>query len=91
MSRWAPFLFSFLGRGICESKLGTHREDGSDLKRSVYIFVGTILLHEPAIRIVAGAAIAIIGLGYCVLEYIPSIEPPQNMRDANAEWGAEQI
>lgn len=57
----------------------------------VYIFVGSILLHKPAIRIVAGSAIGIIGLGYVVLEYIPSIEPPQNMRDANAEWGAEQI
>ena len=60
-------------------------------KCTVYIFVGTILLHEPAIRIVAGAVIAIIGLGYCVLEFIPSIEPPQNMRDAGGEWGAEQI
>ncbi|MCJ1453133.1 Late Golgi vesicles protein [Mycoblastus sanguinarius] len=73
MSRWAPFLFSFLGRGV------------------FYIFVGTILLHQPAIRIVAGSIIAIVGLGYCVLEYIPSIEPPQNMRDAGGEWGAEQI
>lgn len=66
-------------------------EEYSDSERTVYIFVGTILLHKPIIRIIAGAAIAIIGLGYCVLEYIPSIEPPQNMRDANAEWGAEQI
>ena len=57
----------------------------------VYIFVGSILLHQPVIRIIAGSAIGIIGLGYVVLEYIPSIEPPQNMRDANAEWGAEQI
>lgn len=69
----------------------THSEEGSDPDHLVYIFVGTILLHEHVIRIIAGAAIAITGLGYCVLEYIPSIEPPQNMRDANAEWGAEQI
>ena len=48
-------------------------------------------MHEPAIRIAAGAAIGIIGGGYVVLEYIPQIEPPQNMRDANAEWGQEQI
>lgn len=70
---------------------GMPAEEYTDSERTVYIFVGTILLHEPVIRIIAGAAIAIIGLGYCVLEYIPSIEPPQNMRDANAEWGAEQI
>ena len=93
MSRWAPFLFSFLGRGICEitSVFNKTFERRSDPKRLVYIFVGTILLHEPTIRIIGGAVIAIIGLGYCVLEYIPSIEPPQNMRDANGEWGAEQI
>ncbi|CAF9917126.1 MAG: Late Golgi vesicles protein [Heterodermia speciosa] len=74
LSKWAPFLFSFLGRGI------------------FYIFVGSILLHNPVIRIIVGSIIGIVGLGYAVLEYIPSIEPPENMRDANAEsWGAEQI
>ncbi|KAL8780821.1 MAG: hypothetical protein Q9213_006294 [Squamulea squamosa] len=73
ISRWAPFLFSFIGRGI------------------FYIFVGSILLHLPAIRIVAGSIIGIVGVGYVVLEYIPQIEPPQNMRDAGGEWGAEQI
>ena len=57
----------------------------------VYIFVGSILLHDITVVIIAGAAIGIIGVGYAVLEFIPSIEPPQNMRDANAEWGAEQI
>ncbi|KAL8630168.1 hypothetical protein Q9189_004089 [Teloschistes chrysophthalmus] len=73
VSRWAPFLFSFIGRGI------------------FYIFVGSILLHQPAIRIIAGSIIGIVGVGYVVLEYIPQIEPPQNMRDAGGEWGAEQI
>ncbi|KAM0803185.1 COPI associated protein-domain-containing protein [Usnea florida] len=73
MSRWAPFLFSFLGRGI------------------FYIFVGTILLQTKYIRIIPGSMVAIVGVGYCVLEYIPSIEPPQNMRDASGEWGAEQV
>lgn len=28
----------------------------------------------------AGAIIAFVGIGYVVLEYIPSIEPPANMR-----------
>ena len=58
----------------------------------VYIFVGSILLSQPVIRIIVGSIIGIIGLGYAVLEFIPSIEPPENMRDATAEsWGAEQI
>ncbi len=57
----------------------------------VYIFVGSILLHKPPIWIVAGSIIGIVGVGYVVLEYIPQIEPPQNMRDAGGEWGAEQI
>ena len=57
----------------------------------VYVFVGSIILNKFVLLTIAGAAIGIIGLAYVVLEYIPSIEPPQNMRDANAEWGAEQI
>ena len=57
----------------------------------VYVFVGSIILNKSLLLTIAGSAIGIIGLGYVVLEYIPSIEPPQNMRDASAEWGAEQI
>lgn len=57
----------------------------------VYIFVGSILIHDQKIRIAAGSIIVIVGVGYVVLEYIPQIEPPQNMRDAGGEWGAEQI
>ena len=91
LSKWAPFLFSFLGRGICKDitivclwlRL---------ISKLVYIFVGSILLHDGVLRIIVGSIIGIVGLGYGVLEYIPSIEPPENMRDANAEsWGAEQI
>lgn len=57
----------------------------------VYIFVGTILLDTSVPLTVAGSIVAIIGVGYCVLEFVPQIEPPQNMRDAGGEWGAEQI
>ncbi len=57
---------------------------GSD-SALVYIFVGTILLQTSAIRVVPGSIIAIVGVGYGVLEYITSIEPPQNMRDASGE------
>ncbi|KAA6409280.1 MAG: COPI-coated vesicle [Lasallia pustulata] len=73
VSRYASFLFSFLGRGI------------------FYIFVGSILLHDHPLRKIAGSIVAITGVVYVVLEYIPSIEPPQNMRDADAGWGAEQV
>ena len=58
---------------------------------TVYIFVGSILLHDGWARIVAGSIVGIVGVAYAVLEYIPSIEPPQNMREASNEWGAEQI
>lgn len=90
ISRWTPFLFSFLGRGICEwddITFGIFRLMGL----LVYIFVGSIILHKPAILIVAGSLIMIVGAAYIVLEFVPSIEPPQNMRDASGEWGAEQI
>ena len=63
----------------------------ANVRLLVYVFVGSILLHQPVIRIIVGSIVGIIGLGYVVLEFIPSIEPPENMRDASAEWGAEQI
>ncbi|KAK3352966.1 Golgi apparatus membrane protein TVP15 [Lasiosphaeria hispida] len=73
VSRYASFLFSFIGRGI------------------FYIFIGSILIHGHALREIAGSIIGFIGLGYVVLEFIPSIEPPANMREADAGWGAEQV
>lgn len=57
----------------------------------VYIFAGSILLHDGVLRYIAGSIIGFIGLGYVVLEYIPSIEPPSNMREADNSWGAEQV
>ena len=38
-----------------------------------------------------GSLIGFIGLAYVALEFIPSIEPPQNMREADGGWGAEQV
>jgi hypothetical protein len=35
--------------------------------------------------------VGLIGVAYVVLEFIPSIEPPANMREADAGWGAEQV
>jgi len=73
ISRYASFLFSFIGRGV------------------FYIFCGSILLEHNVMDIVFGTIIGIIGVAYVVLEFIPSIEPPQNMREADGGWGAEQV
>ncbi|KAH8792866.1 golgi apparatus membrane protein tvp15-like protein [Hyaloscypha sp. PMI_1271] len=73
ISRYASFLFSFIGRGI------------------FYIFCGSILLEHNTMDIIFGTVIGIIGVAYVVLEFIPSIEPPQNMREADGGWGAEQV
>lgn len=57
----------------------------------VYIFVGSLLLHGGVLRYIAGSLVGFIGLGYLALEFIPSIEPPSNMREADQGWGAEQV
>jgi len=56
-----------------------------------YIFVGSILLHDHVLRYIAGSIIGLIGVAYVALEFVPSIEPPANMREADAGWGAEQV
>lgn len=57
----------------------------------VYIFVGCILLHDSILREIAGSIVGITGIAYLVLEFIPSIEPPSNMRESDQGWGAEQV
>ncbi|CBX93696.1 hypothetical protein LEMA_P033700.1 [Plenodomus lingam JN3] len=56
-----------------------------------YIFIGSVIVGERWFRIVPGTIVGIIGVAYAALEFIPSIEPPANMRDADAGWGAEQV
>jgi len=74
VSRYASFMFSFLGRGL------------------FYLFIGSIMLGDGWFRVLPGTIVMLIGAGYGVLEFIPSIEPPANMRDAaDAGWGAEQV
>ena len=46
---------------------------------------------EGALPIIAASIVGITGIGYCALEFLPQIEPPSNMRDAEAGWGAEQV
>jgi hypothetical protein len=45
-----------------------------------YIFIGSVIVGERWFRIVPGTIVGIIGVGYAALEFIPSIEPPANMR-----------
>ncbi|KAI1470626.1 COPI associated [Daldinia caldariorum] len=73
VSRYASFMFSFLGRGL------------------FYVFVGSLLLNHGVLRIIAGSVVAAVGLAYVALEFVPSVEPPANMREADAGWGAEQV
>lgn len=56
-----------------------------------YIFVGCLVLSGHLLRYIDGSIIGIIGIGYIVLEFIPSIEAPSNMREADNSWGAEQV
>ncbi|KAF3003588.1 Late Golgi vesicles protein [Curvularia kusanoi] len=56
-----------------------------------YVFIGCVTVGTGWYRYIPGTIVGIIGLAYVVLEYIPSIEPPANMRDADAGWGAEQV
>ena len=58
---------------------------------AVYIFVGCIIPHGHWTNIMIGSIIAFIGAIYVALEFVPSIEPPQNMREADGGWGAEQV
>ena len=57
----------------------------------VYIFVGCLLLGSHLLNNIAGSIVGIVGLGYVALEFIPAIEPPSNMREADGGWGAEQV
>lgn len=72
-SRYASFLFSFIGRGV------------------FYIFIGTILLHDHVLRIIAGSIIGSIGLIYTALEFIPAIQVPENMRLNDYDDATETI
>lgn len=49
------------------------------------------MLNDLVLKYIAGSVVGVIGLGYMALEFIPSIEPPSNMREADQSWGAEQV
>ncbi|RPA86852.1 COPI associated [Ascobolus immersus RN42] len=54
-----------------------------------YLFAGAILMHDHWMRYTSGVIIAAVGVAYIVLEWIPSIEPPESMRDQ--PWDGEQV
>ncbi|MCJ1354778.1 MAG: Late Golgi vesicles protein [Icmadophila ericetorum] len=56
-----------------------------------YIFIGAILLEDQWYDYVAGAIVGVVGVAYVVLQFLPQIEPPANMREADQGWGAEQV
>ncbi|CEJ84732.1 hypothetical protein VHEMI03561 [[Torrubiella] hemipterigena] len=57
-----------------------------------YIFLGGLLFGTTTLSYIAGGIVALVGVAYVGLEFVPSIEPPHNMRDAEAAgWGAEQV
>lgn len=57
----------------------------------VYIFMGSIIVGDNWWKYTAGTIVGIVGIGYAALEFVPSIEPPANMREADVGWGAEQV
>ncbi|OJD12491.1 hypothetical protein AJ78_06917 [Emergomyces pasteurianus Ep9510] len=56
-----------------------------------YVFVGSIILEGHVLRKIAGSIVGGIGLGYVALEFVPSIEPPPTMREADSTWGSEEV
>ncbi|KJZ79867.1 hypothetical protein HIM_00581 [Hirsutella minnesotensis 3608] len=58
----------------------------------LYIFLGSLLLGNHWLQNIAGGIVGITGVAYAALEFVPAIEPPANMREADvAGWGAEQV
>ncbi|KAK9468601.1 Golgi apparatus membrane protein TVP15 [Lipomyces arxii] len=45
-----------------------------------YIFIGALIIAPNALRVVGGSVIMLVGAIFVVLEFMPSIEPPTNMR-----------
>lgn len=61
------------------------------IRITVYIFVGSLLIEVGIMDKIIGTIVGAVGIAYVALEFIPSIEPPQNMREADGGWGAEQV
>lgn len=49
---------------------------------TVYFFIGCILVGDKFWNWIPASIVGLIGLAYVALEFVPSIEPPANMRYA---------
>lgn len=79
---WCLYVFLCPGGLKCESAN----------KLTVYIFIGSLIIGTGILSKIAGTIVGVTGIAYVVLEWVPSIEPPANMREADvAGWGAEQV
>jgi hypothetical protein len=88
-------MFSFVGRGVCASNPSptkskrwntmtmiweSTKEKSLTGRGIVYLFIGCVLLGSNWYNYIPGTLVALTGLIYVALEFVPSIEPPANMR-----------
>jgi hypothetical protein len=45
----------------------------------IYILIAVLNLHGSFVRFIIAGVILAIGVLYCVLEFVPGVQPPQNM------------
>ncbi|KAI8144632.1 COPI associated protein-domain-containing protein [Fennellomyces sp. T-0311] len=45
-----------------------------------YIFIGCIILNYLPLAIASGVIVAVFGVAFCILQFIPGIEAPSNMK-----------
>ena len=60
--------------------MGLRKEKSLTDHAAVYFFIGCVLLNTHWYNYIPGSLVALTGLVYVALEYVPSIEPPANMR-----------
>ncbi|KAI4764297.1 hypothetical protein E4T52_03616 [Aureobasidium sp. EXF-3400] len=81
VARYASFMFSFIGRGVCTiQELLNLAMAWANEYGTVYIFIGGLCFSGHWTKYIIGGIIILVGITYVALEYVPSIEPPANMR-----------
>ncbi|CDS11819.1 hypothetical protein LRAMOSA11463 [Lichtheimia ramosa] len=45
-----------------------------------YIFIGCIILNYIPLAIASGVIVAVCGVAFCILQFVPGVEPPSNMK-----------
>lgn len=71
MSRYASFLFSFIGRGVCKllarKQVCWQRREADECDQ-VYVFIGSIIVSDAVRDKIAGTLVGLVGIAYIVLE-----------------------